>query len=248
MCDEVTASRRRSGRTPRVAALSASTAAPARTRPPSVSATTSAPVAQRAHARVLEDAHAALEQAVAQPEREPRRLHRRVAGREHRAAEPRRVAAGGRRGAVEVGELRRRPGGARGLEQPVEHGVLGLRGGGEHEPRRLNHASTPSASHQAPIARDALRRRARGGERALRAEALDQVGQVRPQRLGEAAVATARPVAADAGLEQHDAGAAPAQLPRGPHPRVAAAEHDDVGARSPRSGGTGSTGPASSSQ
>ncbi len=86
MCDEVTESRERSGLTPRVAALSASTAAPARTRAPAVSATTSVGRhAQRAHARVLEHPHAALEQAPAQAEREPRGLDRRVVGHEHAA-------------------------------------------------------------------------------------------------------------------------------------------------------------------
>ena len=62
------------------------------------------------------------------------------------------------------------------------------------------------------------------------AEALDQRRQVRPQRLAEAAVAPARAVAAQLGLE-HDHRSAPhAQLPRRPQPGVAAADDDDVGA------------------
>ena len=91
---EETVRRSRSRRTWPEAALIATAAAPARTRPPAVSATT--PPArvdvQRRHPRVLEDPHAAPEQALAQPERQPRGLDRRARGRHHAAAEHRRVA------------------------------------------------------------------------------------------------------------------------------------------------------------
>ena len=74
----------------------------------------------------------------------------------------------------------------------------------------------------------------------------DHVADVPPPAVAEAAVAAARPAAADVGLEQHDVEVRVALLqePRGPHPRVAAAEDHDVGGRVPRSGGA--SGPANS--
>ncbi len=62
------------------------------------------------------------------------------------------------------------------------------------------------------------------------AEAGDQLVQVAPERVHEAAVAAARPAPADVLLDEHDVGAGIELLqePRRPHPRVPAAEDHDV--------------------
>ena len=90
MCEEVTEMRPRSGRKPRVAALTASTADPARTRPPPVSALTPEPVTCSALTRECSWTVApACITPIAQSEREPGRLHRGVVGREDAAPEAR---------------------------------------------------------------------------------------------------------------------------------------------------------------
>ena len=69
-------------------------------------------------------------------------------------------------------------------------------------------------------------------QRALGAPALAHARQREPHHVAEAAVAPARPLAAALGcLEQDDPrlGLELLQVPGGPHPRVAAADHDDVG-------------------
>src|SRR4029453_2684621 len=52
-----------------------------------------------------------------------------------------------------------------------------------------------------------------------------------PHRVDEAAVSPARPVTAAIGFEQYDPRLRlePVQMPRGPHPRVAAPDHEHVG-------------------
>ena len=227
MCDEVTDSRARSGRTPRVAALTASTAAPARTRAAvglgDHLARTVHP--QRAHARVLVDRHARSRSGAA--------AARAPAGRAARSRRRARTASAGsaaRRSARCVAASSSAttcsPSPAATVSSitaswPASVDTI-------RKPFCLNQASTPS--RLAPLADrlHALRRGARGGQRALVAEPLAQRRQVRPQRLAEPAVASARPVAAHVRLEDHDARAV-AQLPGGPHPGVAAADDHDVG-------------------
>ena len=87
-------SRLRSGASVPVAALMASTAVRARTRPGGGAHRHAA--GRRVDARgaaALVDPRAARQQPLAQPEREPRRMHGRGARHEHAAAEHRRVAA-----------------------------------------------------------------------------------------------------------------------------------------------------------
>ena len=69
-------------------------------------------------------------------------------------------------------------------------------------------------------------------ERRPRAEAVAQRVEAEPGAVAEAAVAAAGPVAAEIGLEQDDAcvGRRLEEMPGAPHARVAAADHDDVGA------------------
>src|SRR5918999_771162 len=111
-----------------------------------------------------------------------------------------------------------------------------------HARRGLDEARLPEpgvdALRLAPLAdrAHALRRGLAGGQRALVAEALAQRRQVRPQRLAEAAVAAARPVAADRGLEQHHRSARVGQVPCRPHPGIAAADDHDIGGQLPRGG------------
>ena len=227
MCDEVTETRARSGRKPRVAALSASTAAPARTLPPRALGGHAAGVrVQRADPRALVDRHAGGPHPRPQAERQPRGLDRRVVGHEQAAAEARRVAAGAHAGLVELAHAAARGDG----EDVVDHGVVGGRRRGHHvagagEPGVDVLLGAPGADRL-----HALGRGATDVQRALATEALDQRRQMRPQRLAEAAVAPARAVAAQLGLEQHDRRAAQLQLPRRPQPRVAAADDDDVSA------------------
>ena len=94
-------------------------------------------------------------------------------------------------------------------------------------------ASTPSASHQAPIASTVSPRGVDPRLRRRVAVVGAQRRQAEVQARHEAAVAPARPVAAAAGLEHHDArvGLGGEHVPGGPQPGVAAADDDDVGAR-----------------
>ena len=73
------------------------------------------------------------------------------------------------------------------------------------------------------------------------AVALGEVGQLAPERVHEAAVAPARPAAADVLLQQHDlcTWRELPQEPRGPHPRVAPAHDHHVGFRLPLQRGSG---------
>ncbi len=67
-------------------------------------------------------------------------------------------------------------------------------------------------------------------ERLCVAERCDEIAQVPPPPVAESTVAAARPAAADVLFQQDDVepGVAFQQEPRGPHPRVAAAEDHDV--------------------
>ena len=229
MCDEVTDSRERRGLTPRVAALMVRTAAPARTRASPVSATTPPACArQRTHARVLVDrarrarAAAGAGRARAAPAA-PWRRRARAARGGSAASRSGRAPSSASSATTSSGRDRRRR-----VEDLVDHRVLRL------ARRGLDEAGLPEpgvdALGLAPGAdrAHAVRRRLAGGQRALVAEPLAQRRQVRPQRLAEPAVAAARAVAADVGLEQHHARAALEQVPRRPHAGVAAADDHDV--------------------
>ena len=98
------------------------------------------------------------------------------------------------------------------------------------KPPGVNQASTPCSEHQRPIectlsadSRHNFRARARPKRSSKRR-------QLRPQRLAEPAVAPARPVAAQPGLQDHHGSPALTQLPRRPQAGVAAADDHDVGA------------------
>ena len=150
------------------------------------------------------DRHAALEQPAAQAEREPRRLHRGVVGHEQAAAEARRVAARADGGGVERDHARPGAPTPRPPRGPVHHGVLRLgrrrhHEAGRAEPRVDALGLAPGADRPHAVGRRLARR-----QRALVAEAVAQRRKVRPQRLAEPAVAPARPVPADLGLEHHD--------------------------------------------
>ena len=155
---------------------------------------------QRAHARALEDRSAGLDHPRAQAQRQPRGLDGGVvAARSARAGSAASRSARARAASFSgVTRLRRRGGDdlvdhARRARAPWRRAC---------SPARVNQASTPCSEHHVADHLDALRGGAADLQRALAAEARDQRRQVRPQRLAEAAVAPARPVAAQLGLEQ----------------------------------------------
>ena len=179
MCEEVTASRWRSGRTPRVGGVdgehggAGADAAALGLRDHLVR-----PGAQRAHARVLEHARAGARsrgraaRARAAPGARWRRRARRHARRNSGEAQRSATAARSRPASLSVGAR-----GAGRIEQPVQHLVLGLGGGGEQEAarrepgvdalaprtRRRSAATLSSEARAAASARSAPKRSTRSG-------------------------------------------------------------------------------------
>ena len=151
-------------------------------------------------------ARAALEQPPAQPEREPRRLHRRAAGistppRKRGEAQRARISSAVERddpvGDAELG----RAAATAARPTPSCAGVsrrrCARRGGTtRRRPRRGTTRRSPSTLSSAAR---------RDRQRAVVAEPRAQRRQAQPDVLDEPAVAPARPVPAQAGLEQHDA-------------------------------------------
>ena len=198
MCEDVTESRERSGRTPRVAALRASTAAPARTRADAVSATTSpGPLTRSARTRECSwMARPRSMQPAPQAEREPRRLHGRVVGDEHAAAEARRVAAGA-------------DGGDRRARAPAR---AARRRGSRRAWRPRPRSSTPSRS------RAARTRRRRPRTRTSRRSRARWPTTPRTRR----APARRRSARAATGIDVHSVSQKPPLRPLGPWPQTSA--------------------------
>ncbi len=189
------------------------------------------PGAQRPQRRALEDADVRRRrEAVAQAPGQPRRLDGRRAGIERRPAEPRRAAALGQLGGVEhrdgtgLAELMGGP------DRRAPDIVLGRRG------RHLQIAGVPEPGVDLLLVAepaDLLNRSGRGapqGHRPLVAVAIAHRAHVEPHLVAEAAVPPARPAPAEVGLDQHDirAGLELREPPGRPHPRVAAADHEEV--------------------
>jgi hypothetical protein len=186
---------------------------------------------QPAHARALVDAHAALEQAPAQAEGEPRGLHRRGAAQHRPAAEERRAAARGDLRWRQRHELVGGPKAAR-TRDGLRPGVV-LRGRGGHEQVRRARVPGVDVLRLAPRADRVHRRVGGAGERERRGVAGTGghgPGLV-PPAVDEAAVAPRGAEAAAVGLEHDDARArGPLEdVPRTPKAQVAAADHHDVG-------------------
>ncbi len=223
---EATVRRRRSGAsTPERGVERHDRRARARTRPDEVSAVVT--VQRPRHPRPLEHAHAARHEPVAQPEREPRGVHGGAGAHLDRAADHRRVAARLRLLAAQLDDL-----GA--VDRPAPHAVLRRRR--RHLPVRRR--AIPGVDALRPRTRRRSRRTlasdcATASRRGGGAVALGQRRAVEGERGDEAAVAPARPVPAAPGLEHRHRRAGLGEVPGGPHARVAAAEHDDVGARVP---------------
>ncbi len=181
------------------------------------------------HRRVLVDRRAALDQAPAQPERQPGGLDRREVGDHHRPPEARRGAARLRLGPGQGDHPLGRAECGRRLDGAHAHLVVRRRRGDAQVARLVE----PGVDALGLAPRANLRdRRARGVEQrpgALVAEALAQGGPRQPHRLAEAAVAPARPVTADPALEQGHAGPSLEQLPGRPHAGVAPSNHRHIG-------------------
>ena len=186
---------------------------------------------QAVHLGGLEDLDPLLHETVAEAERQAGGLDRRRVGEEDAAAEERRRAAFGNLlgaqldGGVGLAEL------AAGGDRLDGGLVMRCRG------RDLQVAGVPEPGvHPLALAEladpgDGGLGGAGDGERRLRPPAPAHARQREPHHVAEAAVAAARPVPAAAGLEQDDARLRLERLdvPRRPHPRVAAADHDEVG-------------------
>ena len=234
---EATVSRPRSGPNDASAPPAASTACAARTRPPSVvqlDAGRRRGRATRAHARVLVDAHAALESRRRRPSASRAGCTRRAGGMSVPLAEDGRGAARPdlRRPSARRPRRRRRARAAARTDV-VARAVLRGRGGDDEvaagaEPRV--DALAPRTTRRSP--RPTPRRRGRHASAPGVAEPRAQRRQVEPQVLGEAAVAparargrTGRPRAATT----RASGASSRDVPRGPQAGVAAADDRDVG-------------------
>ena len=256
MWEEATVRRPRSGpRRPLAAAPIASTRARRRGRaPPSVRASTPpAASRKRAHRRGLVDLDPGGEQALAQAERQPRRLHgRRARGRRRRRGRPARSSGPATSLGAERCDRLRRAELAAGLERRRPGAVVGRRGrdlqvAGAPEPG----VDAPAASQNSPIPCDrARRRRGRPPAPPPSPQRSRMRRQREPHRVAEAAVAPARPVAAAVGLEQDDPrlGLQRLRVPGRPEAGEAAADDEHVGLSSPARTGAGATSPASASQ
>ena len=250
---EVSVSRRRSGGSRPAHGPAASTAAPARTRPPAVS--TSTPPGARAHPprrasarRPHAGARASL---LAQAVREARGWTVAAPGKKRAAAEaaatrsaPATSAASSEPARVGLAQLRAR----RDEPAPASRRAAGVvETAGSRRGR--NQASTPCSSHHRPTPSTAAGRGAGDGRAPRVAEARAQRRQAEPHLVDEAAVAPARARPADARPRAATTSRLGLELlaePGRPHPRVAAA--DDRPRRRGRrrsSGGSGSTAPAS---
>ena len=186
--------------------------------------------AQPAHARVLEQPRAARDQPCAQAEPEPRRLHAGGVVEHDALAEGGRVAAAAQLLGADLAHLLGAADLARcGRDRPPR-GVGAGRGRGEH----VRRVAIPGVDALGLAELADLAHRVRGGvgdrDRVGVAQQLAQPRQRHPERLAEAAVAAARPVAADVGLEQRDLrpGLGREQVPGGPHARVSAPDDRDV--------------------
>ncbi len=176
-------------------------------------------------------ADASLENARAEAEREPRRLDGRVEAIQLAAEEERRRATRPHVVGRHRHDFLRSPksgGGSYGL---VPRSELRLRGR-DPEHRRFAEPGVDVVG-VAPRA-DSTHRvlgRTADGERRCVSRLLAQRRRIAPERLAEAAVPSARPVSADAGLEhQHvQLGLELAELPGRPEAEVPAADNDDVG-------------------
>ncbi len=180
---------------------------------------------------VFVQAHATLHEPPAQPERQTPRMDRRAVGSEHAAPEDGRVAVPADLLRGEVDEavphpelLRRQRGG--------EADIVVRRG---RRDAQLAAAAVPGVDTLllAPAA-DVLRTRLgrpRELERGTVPQALAQWRQREPVAVTEAAVAPARAVPAQIGLQQDDPRVRRllGEVPRAPHPRVAATDDRDVG-------------------
>ena len=206
----------------------ASTAAPARTLPPAVSATI--PDARRAGARTRACSNTCTRArsaagagrargAPAAAWRSPARAPRRNSGERQRSRTCSALSSWTASGAPSAAAAPRR------------------RGRPRRRAGRSRRTCSPTGRTRrrlvvpAPVA-DLGDRPARGVEQApggLVAEALPDGRRAEPERLAEAAVAPARTVAADAALEQRPVRLRLEQPPGGPHAGVAAADHEHVG-------------------
>ena len=191
------------------------------------------PDAEARDGRALVDANATREQGVAEPPREAGRLE--VGGvaheqplAEHRGPDPRLDLLGG-----QLPVLVADPESFGRLQRPSPAaGVRGCGGDGEvaghPEPGvdALGLAPRADLAGRTPHVHQQF-------ERVRFAVGVDQVDDVSPPAVAEAAVAPARPAAADVLFEQHDVEPRIAfpQEPSGPHAGVAAPEDHDVGGR-----------------
>ncbi len=202
---------------------------------------------QPRHRGALVERDAAVEQARAQPEREPGRLHGRRRAQRQSAAED-----GGDADVVDGPGVQQlslvHAGGGERVRERAPGIVLGGRRRDLELARRREPGVHALGLAPAPDRADRVGRDAADLERALAPEPPLEIGEAVPERADEAAVPPARPVAANVRLDDRHRGARLGEVPRRPEAEVAAADDRDVRARSrPASGGLGSTGPASSS-
>ncbi len=148
---------------------------------------------------------------------EERRMHSARARRPRRAPAPRRLR-----------RPRRTPRSSRPSRRPARRRSRRRAVGAAR-----NQASTPSDSHQAPIPSHARSEARHTSTARVSPTRSRRIGEVVPQRRDEAAVATARPVTGETGLEHDDVEPRleRLQLPGGPEPEVAGSDDDDVGRR-----------------
>ena len=188
--------------------------------------------AEPRHARVLVDAHAALERDAPQPARQQRRLDRRRAALEHAGQVGRRAGAARDLGGLEALE---RVDAVR-LAQP-QHALpdadVRRRRGRPQEALADVVAVDPVRLRELAELADRCRGRAPEPHRLLLAADLREARELRPPAQHHAAVAARRPAAADVLLEHDDVarGVVLLDADRGPQADEAAAGDRDVGAR-----------------
>ena len=184
---------------------------------------------QTRHRRRLEDPRSLPEHDTTQATRESGRLHGRLGGREHAAARVRKPDALGDLRCGELHDPIAEPQPAHGLEPAAPGVVLGRRGGEpEVAAARVPGVDTVALAPGADF-RHAVEGRLEQLDGSFLAEPRDELLQS-PEASAEAAVAPARPTAADVALDHDDVEARLEleQAMRGPQPGVAAADDQDV--------------------
>ena len=205
--------------------------------------------AQRRDARALVQLDPVGERGGAQRAGEPRRLDGRAVAEEHGAAKARRADAGATSSAESATASSGTPRLGRGAHGLLHRLVLSGRRRDLQVAALLEPDVGAARLAERADGRDDRVGAARDGERGLVPEDGAKACEVRPVAVEESAVAAARAPAADLRLEQDDAGGRVVLLDRErrPEPRVPAADHRDVGATSPSSGGAGAASPSCAS-